>query len=349
MRRHVAVNVLVLTLSAGAAHAGSQSVLDAAGPNSSHIQGLWWLNFWVAAVVYVLVLLAGAIAAARPRRLRESSDEPDTHPDPRRERLAGAFATSAVVVTVVLLFVLFAGDLFTGIRLHRLDTAADPLDVRITGNQWWWDVEYQRRLGDDIHRGADRVLRTANEIHIPVGRPIRLTLRSQDVIHSFWAPNLEGKKDLVPGHPTTLVFQADRAGRYTGQCAEYCGEQHAHMRFDIVAEEPGRFDQWMEAQLREAPEPQTESQKRGRDVFVSQTCMMCHAISGTTAQSRFGPDLTHVASRSYIAGGSLPNTRGYLAGWIVDPQHLKPGAQMPSQTLAADDIRALLDYLETLK
>jgi cytochrome c oxidase subunit 2 len=190
---------------------------------------------------------------------------------------------------------------------------------------------------------------TANEIHVPVGRAVEFELTSVDVIHSFWAPNFHGKKDLVPGHPTTHWFKAERAGTFRGQCAEFCGMQHAHMRFVIVSEPPAEFNAWLDAQRQSAPAPQTDAQKRGQQVFLNSSCVLCHTVQGTPARGMVGPDLTHIAGRKMLAAGTMPNTEGHLGGWIIDPQQIKPGVRMPQNQLSAADLRALLDYLESLQ
>jgi cytochrome c oxidase subunit 2 len=190
---------------------------------------------------------------------------------------------------------------------------------------------------------------TANEIHVPVGRPVVFEVTSRDVIHSFWAPNLNGKKDLIPGYQRSLWFKADTPGVYRGQCAEFCGHQHAKMAFFIVAEPPAQFAAWLDAQRKPAPQPTDSVAHRGLQVFLASPCVMCHAIQGTSAGATFGPNLTHLASRRTIAAGTLPNTRGNLAGWIVDPQRIKPGANMPPNGLHPQDLQALLTYLQGLK
>jgi cytochrome c oxidase subunit 2 len=190
---------------------------------------------------------------------------------------------------------------------------------------------------------------TANEIHIPVGRPVAFELVSTDVIHSFWTPNLSPKRDQIPGDENSLWFQADSAGVYRGMCAEFCGHQHAKMAFLVVAEPPGQFAAWLAGQRDTALTPTASLTRRGKDVFLSSSCVMCHAISGTPAGSRVGPDLTHVASRRTLAAGTLPNTRGNLTGWIVDPQVIKPGVKMPPSQFSGPDLTALVAYLETLK
>jgi cytochrome c oxidase subunit 2 len=190
---------------------------------------------------------------------------------------------------------------------------------------------------------------TANEIHIPVGRPVRFNLFSNDVIHSLWIPNLQGKIDLVPGRLNELWLRADRPGVFRGQCAEFCGLQHAKMALVVVAESSDDFERWLAGNRAPAPAPVTPEQQRGKDVVERGPCAMCHNITGTLAGGRSAPDLTHVASRSTIGAGSVPNTRGYLAGWIADPQHIKPGNRMPSPGLRDEELQAVLAYLETLK
>jgi cytochrome c oxidase subunit 2 len=218
----------------------------------------------------------------------------------------------------------------------------NAVTIEVTGQQWWWQVRY-------LDPDPSKIFVTANEIHIPVGQPVTIKLRSTDVIHSFWVPNLVGKKDLIPGHDAVLWLQADKPGVFRGQCAEYCGLQHAHMAFWVVAEPPTRFAAWLNQQRGEAVQPSTSSEQRGQQVFLSSPCIMCHTIQGTPAGATVGPDLTHIASRSYIAAGTLPNTRGQLAGWIVDSQAIKPGNRMPPNSLNPDDLQALLDYLQSLK
>jgi cytochrome c oxidase subunit 2 len=176
-----------------------------------------------------------------------------------------------------------------------------------------------------------------------------IELRSTDVIHSFWPPNLSPKRDLIPGYVNSLWFRADTPGIYRAQCAEYCGHQHAKMAMLVVAEPPDSFAQWLVQQRDTAHTPADSLGLRGQEVFLASSCVMCHAIAGTPAGSRIGPDLTHLASRRTIAAGTLPNNRGNLAGWIVDPQRIKPGAKMPPNQLSPPDLNALLAYLESLR
>jgi cytochrome c oxidase subunit 2 len=229
----------------------------------------------------------------------------------------------------------------TGSVVSRVP-ANKPLRIDVVGHQWWWEVKYP---DPDSHNDVA----AANEIHVPVGRPVLIKMTSQDVIHSFWAPNLAGKKDLVPGHETITWFRADSAGVYRGQCAEFCGHQHAKMAFYIVAEPRLQFESWLQKQRNEAEQPSDSLRLAGERVFLSGPCAMCHTVAGTGAGGNIGPDLTHLASRRTIAAGTLPNNTGNLAGWILDPQGIKPGAKMPPTRLEPEQLQALLAYLEGLK
>ncbi len=262
----------------------------------------------------------------------------DAPPRERRMAMAVAVAAGATVATLIaVLFLSFgSGKELTG------TAPPDALQIRVTGRQWFWDVEYR----DSV---PSRWATTANEIHVPVGRPVVFQLRSNDVIHSFWVPNLGVKRDMIPGQETSIWFQADTPGVYRGQCAEFCGHQHAKMAFLVVAEPPDRFAAWLDRQRDTARTPGDSLARRGQEVFLASSCVMCHAIGGTPAGSRVGPNLTHLASRRTIAAGTLPNSRGHLAGWIVDPQQIKPGARMPPNALEPHDLQALLAYLESLE
>jgi cytochrome c oxidase subunit 2 len=333
----------------------NESALNPAGPQSRRIGGLTWLFIGVCVVVYVLVMLTltGALVHRRTGETMEPSRDPIPHPNPERESRIWQTVSAAIFVTVITLFVLLFGDLASGRALHKVSQNPNPLRIQVIAHQWWWEVHYidwPDRFGE---RGPSNMVTTANEIHIPVdtANPITVEfeLDSHDVIHSFWVPNLQGKQDIVPGHPTSLWLQADSPGEYWGECGEYCGYQHAQMRFLVVAEPADKFHAWLDGQRKEAHEPETETQSRGRDVFLHVSCAMCHAISGTQARASLGPDLSHVASRKLLASGAIPNRPGHLAGWITDPQKIKPGAHMPQNPLEPHDLRALLEYLESLK
>ena len=211
--------------------------------------------------------------------------------------------------------------------------------IEVTGRQWWWQVRY---LSDNVAR----VFTTANEIHIPVGQPVRFRLRGGDVIHSFWAPQLAGKMDAIPGQTNETWIEADKPGIYRGQCTEYCGLEHARMALLVVAETPAKFQSWWEHQLAAPPPP------RGLAVVGQQDfqmhCGSCHAVRGTDAEGGLGPDLSHLMQRSTIASGVLPNNDSTLAHWIADPQSLKPGSLMPSPALSGQELTNVQAYLKTL-
>ena len=314
---------------------GRHSAHAPAGPQALLLDRLGDLLYGIAAVVFVLVVTALLAAAFRRRANGEGMDDPARE---RRMAMAVASAAGATVATLVaVLFLSFgSGKQLTG------TPPPDAIQIRVTGRQWFWDVEYRDSL-------PSRWATTANEIHVPVGRPVVFQLRSTDVIHSFWVPNLGVKRDMIPGQETSIWFQADTPGVYRGQCAEFCGYQHAKMSFLVVAEPPAQFAAWLDRQRDTARTPTDSLARRGQEVFLASTCVMCHAIQGTPAGSRVGPNLTHLASRRTIAAGTLPNTRGHLAGWIVDPQQIKPGVRMPPNALAPGDLQALLAYLESLR
>lgn len=320
----------------------NQSALDAAGAQAGHIEGLWWLYFWVCAAAYVVVVALTVTAIARRRVREREAREPDTEaPSVGRERSATAAVAAGLGLTVLALFVLLVGDFLARRGLRALPAEA-PLDVRVTGRQWWWEFQYP----DSV---PSREVTTATELHIPVGRTVRFDLRSMDVIHSFWIPSLAGKKDLIPGRSITWLARADREGVYGGQCAEFCGLQHATMRFVVIAEPEEKFQAWLASQRAPAAEPATDAARHGRQVFLGSSCVMCHAIQGTSARSRVGPDLTHVGSRLRVASAVLPNTREHLSRWITDPQGFRPGVRMPDQRLDERDVDALVAYLESLR
>jgi cytochrome c oxidase subunit 2 len=315
---------------------GAQSALDTHGPQAGQTLSLFHLFLIVAAVVWVLVVLALAVAILR----RRGAARPPLALDTRVERRTERIVTALTVLTAVIVSGLSIASYVTGRSL-----AAEPpevLTIRVTGHQWWWEATYQDPQ-------PHRVLTTANEIHVPAGQPVRLELQSADVIHSLWVPGLFGKRDLITGRTTEIRFRADAPGEYRGQCAEFCGFQHAHMALLIIAEPPERFEAWREAQLQPAAPPADDQRRHGLQVLQSGPCVMCHKVRGTLAGGGVAPDLTHLASRRTIAAGTLPLTRGALAAWITDPQSIKPGANMPQIKLPTADFQALIAYLEGLE
>jgi cytochrome c oxidase subunit 2 len=320
---------------------GEQSALNSAGIQAERLESLWWLFFYICSGVYVIVMAVLIVAILRRRRA-SAETVPDTNPSEAGERRSGYVVKGAVAVTVVTLFALMVTSFRTGSAISSLQAADDPLMIKITGNQWWWNVEYSDPTPSNS-------VQTANEIHLPIGRPVQLELNSTDVIHSFWLPNMHGKKDLIPNYPTTFFFRPDKIGTYSGQCAEFCGYQHAKMRFTVVVESAEDFDAWYAAQQQVPPAPSNALAARGQQLFLTTTCIQCHTVQGTPANGRVGPNLTHVATRPFLAAGSLENTDDNLRAWITDPQAIKPGNRMPMNTYSDEDLNALVAYIETLK
>ncbi|HET7464874.1 MAG TPA: cytochrome c oxidase subunit II [Longimicrobium sp.] len=329
--------LLALTAAAALAACGHRdlSALDPAGPQAGRIAALTWYLVIVGSAVFVVTTGFLLYALWRGgRRVENYSGE-------AAERHIHRWIYGAVGVTTLILLVTLIYDFTTGRALASF-AEPDALTIRVTGHQWWWQVQY-------IDPVPSNRFETANEIHVPVGRRVRIEVQAADVIHSFWVPNLHGKVDLIPGYTNTTYFRADRAGVYHGRCAEFCGYQHARMDFLVIADPPAQFAAWYRNQLRSAPAPADSVQQAGQQVFLSTRCAMCHTVRGTEAGSRVGPDLTHLASRTTLAAGTLPNIRGSLGGWVLDPQSIKPGAYMPPNPLEPDELHALLSYLESLK
>ena len=312
---------------------GNQSMFNPQGPIARILANLGWFLIGLSAVVYVAVMIALAVALWRRRR--------DTDVEPETTARLGRNVTLASAITVI---VLVAVAVVTFASERRLTTPTDPraMTVVVTGHQWWWDFQY-----DDV--SPQNLATSPNELHVPIGVPVVLHVRSRDVIHSFWVPNLLGKRDLIPGFESRTWLQADELGVYRGQCAEFCGYQHAHMAFHVVAERMDKFQAWIQHQREPAIPPATDEQRHGKDVFMQSACVTCHTIRGTDAGARVGPDLTHVGSRLMIAAGSLPNTRSHLSAWVVNSQKAKPGNRMPPIGLAENDLQAVLSYLRSLR
>jgi cytochrome c oxidase subunit 2 len=320
--------------------AGNQTPLNPVGPGAAHIEQTLALIFWITLSVYCVVMIVFVTAIWRRHHSLDTIPEPQPTSE-ASDRRAGRAVIGAIGVTIVLLFIMMISSFRASRALGSMNNE-QALTIQVIGHQWWWEVQYP-------NKDASKTVITANEIHIPVGVPIRIHGTSRDVIHSFWLPNVQGKRDLLPGYQNDLMLQIDRPGRYQGQCAEYCGEQHAHMSFEVVAEPETDFDYWLSLQMKSAVSPPTPDAARGQQVFLTRACVMCHTIRGTTAGSRVGPDLTHLASRSTIAAGMLPNTIGNLAGWILNAQNLKPGCRMPPNQMSGTELQDLLAYLETLQ
>jgi cytochrome c oxidase subunit 2 len=311
-----------------------QSVLAPAGTQSASIHQLWLLMLRVTSIVFVVTLVFVGVAVVRGRG-RARSGAPPSSPK-SLTRSVGI----AVALTVCVLLGLLVASVWTGRTISSL-YADSAVTIDVTGHQWWWEIQYEDKV-------PSRRVVTSNELHIPTNRPVVLKVTSRDVIHSLWIPNLQGKRDLIPGYITAIWLQADRPGVFRGQCAEFCGLQHAHMALQVVAESDRDFEGWLDAMRQPGRNPDANA-RRGRDVFMQARCAGCHTIRGTDAAGQAGPDLTHIASRGSLGAETLPNTPQNLAAWIRDSQHVKPGNQMPPNPLTDDDLQALVAYLELLR
>lgn len=315
--------------------ANSPNVFAPKGPAAAEIARLGWLLVGLGAGVFLLVM--GLLLYAIFRRRHADTDAADgrrTPPSPAANRwvMIGGVVFPTVILAIILFFTI------TTLRALSAREPVADLTVEVIGRQWWWEVHY-----------PNQQIVTANEIHIPVGQPVRMVLKAGDVIHSFWVPDLHGKLDMIPGQENEFWLQADHAGEYWGECTEFCGLQHAKMNFVVVAEQPDEFSRWLERERQPAVAPTDPLLQQGQALFLDSTCAYCHAIQGTAAVGTLGPDLTHLASRRTLAAGAVRNTPGHLAGWIVDPQHIKPGNLMPASHYSGPELQALLAYLLSLQ
>ena len=310
---------------------GNQNALEPESPQARHIATLWWVMLGGAAFgfgVVVSLLLLGWV-----RRNREHL------PFGGGDRVAtGLIVGLGIAVPVVVLSLLFVwADVFVLKSTAAPKKGSTRLTIRVIGHQWFWEVRYP---------GTRAV--SANEIHIPVGDRVRVVGTTDDVIHSFWVPALNRKIDLIPDHRNVELLQADRAGVYRGQCAEFCGLQHANMALYVVAEPRARFEAWFRNMAGPARVAPGGAGGLGRRLFLAEACSGCHTIRGTAAAGKVGPDLTHLRTRLTLGALTIPNTRAYLRAWIRDPQHFKPGNRMPALGLSDFDLDAVVAYLETL-
>ena len=309
--------------------------LQSFGPKADKILGLTQ-GVLAISIIVVIVMTALVMWAIFRRRLPPDVEASLTKPEPVNSWNVFGIGLSLTA------FILVCCVEWTMVTLAAIDrpSRTPRLNIEVTGQQWWWKVRY---LSDK----PSEVFNVANEIHIPTGEPVKVTLRSRDVIHSFWVPALSGKTDLIPGQVNTTWIEASAPGTYLGQCAEYCGLQHAHMALRVVADPPDRFEGWRKDQLKSAASPTADDAKAGLVAFESR-CAACHTVRGTSAGGVFGPDLSHLMTRATLADGTIPNAGGYLAGWIADPQHVKPGTRMPRVALSGKEIQAVTTYLRTL-
>ena len=306
----------------------SPSALDPQGPGAARIASLWWILLAAGGAIFVLVMFLLVVALLR------RSDDSAPHAPAGGSRM---ILLGGVVMPVVVLSGVLALTVNTLLALSA-PAESDETVVEVIGHQFWWEVRYP----------GHNVL-TANEIHIPAGTPLRVRLAAQDVIHSFWVPELHGKLDMIPGQTNTFWLQADRPGVFKGLCAEFCGDQHAKMTFLVIAQPEAEFAAWVAQQQQAATLPVEPIAQRGLKVFLRAGCVECHTVRGTGATGNLGPDLTHIGSRRTLGAGALANNPGNLGGWIAGTQHIKPGSLMPATALAGDDLQALVTYLSALE
>ena len=325
--------VLLLMLLAVQGFSGCANVLalQPKGLAAERIAELWWFQFFLALPFFLVVVILLLLAARR--RAGQSNMQPRNHG--MIMVIWGGMILPAFVTVALMAF-----------TINTLVAVTEPADrtelsIEVHGELWWWKVGYS---------DGGEVFYTANEIHIPAGEPVALELKSSNVIHSFWVPELHGKRDMIPGIPSAFWIQADHPGVFQGVCAEFCGAQHAKMHFLVIAHEPEGFEQWFEHE-RQPDQLLTEEDENfaGQQAFLDTGCGSCHTIRGTTASGILGPDLTHVASRQDLAAGTLSNVTGNLAAWIINSQHFKPGNLMPPTQLQADDLQAIVGYLQSLQ
>ena len=307
-----------------------QSALDPKGENAAGIAEITWILFGGGTLIFIAVMVLALVALSGTGRQRAALG--------RQALIVGAgIAFPVVVLSALLVYTFASAAAMVGAR------GQPAARIEVVGELWWWRIRYLDDSGKPM-------LETANEIRIPAGSPVELILMTSDVIHSFWVPNLAGKLDMLPGTVNRLRITANEAGVFRGQCAEYCGMQHANMALQVVVSEPNEYRSWLEANLLSAQEPGSPQLQHGRQLFLDNRCGLCHTIRGTSAAGTHGPDLTHVGSRLSLAAGTLPKNPGSIAGWIAGGQHLKPGNKMPSfAQFSGEDLRALAAYLESLQ
>ena len=297
------------------------------GTDARIVSQLWWYMLALGGVIMAGWLILFVVAMFRKHRA-DSTPAAD-------ERIHRRFVIGGGLVLPAVAF----GSLFV-FNLLALDAMpqGDDVVIEATGYQFWWEFAYE-----------DPGFITANEMYIPTDTDVRIRLRSVDVIHSFWVPQLGGKRDMVPGRVNELTLHATEPGSYLGECTEFCGIQHANMRFNVVAVPPEEYQDWLDRMAEPAAEPQTTAEVAGYETFMSASCIGCHAIRGTPADGQVGPALTHFASREWLGAGAAPNDRGHLGGWVVNAQSLKPGNEMPPVEIEAERLSDLLTYLESLE
>jgi cytochrome c oxidase subunit 2 len=335
-RWSAALPLLVLLPLVLAGCGGAQNTLNPHSHAATDIANLFW---WMMGIAFGgLALVSGIMVAAWFRRGRSGTA---SHPG----REGGEHLGNTVVVALgivlpiaVVCAVFVIGDALIINVTQAPAASSTSLTVHAIGHQWWWEFKYPGTTAD-----------TADEMHIPVDTRVNLVATTADVIHSFWVPALNRKIDTIPGQRNRITLYSHTVDVFRGQCAEYCGLQHAHMAMLVIVQTKAAFRRWLRHEAADARPPSGPAEKAGQKVFLDGACSSCHTIRGTSASGYVGPDLTHLADRKWIAGLAIPNRKGYLAGWIVDSQHILPGNQMPNINLTGIQLRHLLSYLESLK
>jgi cytochrome c oxidase subunit II len=336
LRRAVAAVVVGGAVAAFTGCAPQQNALAPRSHQASDIASLFW---WMMIIAWIgLALVVGLLIWSwRSRRRRGFGDDSEGL-EPGERAAWYVVVGGGVVFPVLLIAALFVvANIFIIQTTQAPAAGATALTIRVIGHQWWWEVRYP---------GSRAV--TANEIHIPVRTPVRVDVTTDDVIHSFWVPQLNRTIDTIPGQTNSIELYADAVGRYRGQCDEFCGLQHAHMAFYVFADPPSVFRRWLADQSRTASPPKTAAARAGEQEFVNGPCSSCHTLRGTTATGDTGPDLTHLATRTSLGAVTIDNTPDGLAQWIEHSQELKPGNQMPDIELPPAKLRDLVAYLEGL-
>ncbi|MCS6852771.1 MAG: cytochrome c oxidase subunit II [Gemmataceae bacterium] len=321
------------------------SVFHPASPATESIRHLFILVLAISGAIFLVV---EGVLCYSILRFRCRSSDPGTEPPQvyGSKPVEIAWTAAPALVVFILVLVLARTEYEVRVRPPKPQPGDEALFVTVVGRQWWWEYRYEYFNGEALG------FVTANELHIPVGdaeraRPVYLTLVSADVCHSFWVPRLAGKTDLIPGRQNSMWLQTTEAGLYLGQCAEYCGTQHAYMLLRVYAEQPSDFRRWLENQRK--PAVNDPSVQTGRQTFLGLSCVNCHRIRGTSAAGSYGPDLTHLMSRATLAAGVVPNDRLQLRRWVADPQQIKAGCLMPSFGLSEGQVGAIVDYFLTLR
>lgn len=297
-------------------------------PLATPAQSEYHIALLVLAITTAIFVVVAALIVYTIWRFRRKPGD-DTKQEPPQVYGSNQIEVAWTVIPILIVFVLIGVSARVIAGVQNASPPAGMLKVTLIGHQWWWEVRY-----------PDYGIVAANEIHVPTASATYIQLQSADVIHSFWVPQLAGKTDLIPNRNNYAWIDPHDAGVYLGNCAEFCGTQHANMLLRVIAQQPGDFKQWAAEQQKAAA---------GNALFQSLSCVSCHAVKGTAAAGKFGPDLTHLMSRQTLAAGAIANTPENLREWVKDPQTAKPGCLMPSLQLTDEQLGQVVSYLQTLK